>query len=119
MFPDVKYIAGGISAKQSAEYMAQWNRGEIPLLLCHPASLSHGVNMQSGGHTIVWSSMTWSLEQYLQFNARLRRPGQEHGIIIHHILMKDTLDYKVYDAISNKNMNQRALLDYLRTFKHD
>lgn len=119
MFPDVKYIAGGISAKQSAEYIAQWNKGEIPLLLCHPASLSHGVNMQSGGHTIVWSSMTWSLEQYLQFNARLRRPGQEYGVVINHILMKDTLDYKVYDAIANKNMNQRALLDYLRTFKHD
>jgi SNF2 family DNA or RNA helicase len=114
VFPGTPVIAGGTSAKEAAGYIKQWNAGEIPLLLCHPASLSHGVNMQTGGHTIVWFGMTWSLEQYLQFSARLHRQGQKNTVIMHHILFKNTVDYKVFEVIAKKNMNQQKLLDYLR-----
>jgi SNF2 family DNA or RNA helicase len=113
-FPGTPIIAGGVSAKLAAKYVKQWNQGKLPILLCHPASLSHGVNMQTGGNTIVWFGMTWSLEQYLQFNARLHRQGQKRAVVIHHVLCKNTIDYKVYTAIAKKNMSQQALLDYLR-----
>lgn len=114
VYPNVAVIAGGTSAKQAAAYISQWNAGKLKLLLCHPASLSHGVNLQTGGSTIVWCGMTWSLEQYLQFNARLHRQGQQSTVVVHHILFKDTVDYRVYKAIAEKNMSQRKLLDYLR-----
>ena len=114
-YPDVPVIAGGTSAKVAAGYIKEWNKGNIPLLVCHPASISHGVNLQSGGCTICWYGMTWSLEQYLQFNARLHRQGQKNAVVVHHLLVEGTVDEKVYKAIAKKNMNQRKLLDYLRS----
>lgn len=113
-FPDVPVIVGGTPAKEATQHIRDWNAGKLPLLICHPASLSHGVNLQTGGSTICWYGMTWSLEQYLQFNARLQRQGQEETVVIHHLLFKDTIDYRVFKCIAKKNMNQRKLLDYLR-----
>lgn len=113
-YPSVPVIAGGTPIATATSYVKQWNAGRLPLLVCHPASLSHGVNLQSGGCTICWYGMTWSLEQYLQFNARLHRQGQKNAVVVHHLLFEDTVDYKVYKAIVEKNMNQRKLLDYLR-----
>jgi len=114
-YPDAPIIAGGTSAKVAAQYIKEWNKGNVPLLICHPASISHGVNLQSGGCTICWYGMTWSLEQYLQFNARLHRQGQKNAVTVHHLLVRGTVDEKVYRAIAQKNMNQRKLLDYLRS----
>lgn len=114
VYPDVAVIAGGTSAKDATRYIKKWNRGDLPLLVCHPASLSHGVNLQTGGSTIVWYGMTWSLEQYLQLNARLFRQGQKKAVVVHHLLCKDTIDEKVYTAVAEKNLNQQKLLDYLR-----
>ena len=114
LYPDTPYIAGGVSQKVATEHIKAWNRGEIPLLLCHPASLSHGVNLQDGGHLILWYGLTWSLEQYLQFNGRLYRQGQRESVVVNHFIVEDSIDEKVYTAIEEKNMNQKALLDYLR-----
>lgn len=91
-----------------------WNRGEIPLLLCHPASTGHGLNLQHGGHIIVWFGLTWSLELYQQANARLPRPGQERSVIIHHIVCSGTIDDQVMAALERKDTGQRALLDALK-----
>lgn len=93
-----------------------WNRGEIPLLLCHPASTGHGLNLQHGGHIIVWFGLTWSLELYQQANARLPRPGQEKSVIIHHIVCTDTIDDKVLRALERKDTGQRALLGALKDY---
>jgi SNF2 family DNA or RNA helicase len=116
IYPDAAVVAGGTSSAKAAEYFREWNKGNIPLLLCHPASLSHGVNLQTGGHTIVWCGMTWSLEQYLQLNARLRRSGQINNVIVHHLIFKDTIDEVIYEAVAKKNMSQKELLDYLRDY---
>lgn len=72
--------------------MADWNAGKIPLLLCHPASAGHGLNLQQGGHIIVWYGLPWSLELYQQANARLPRPGQKQSVIIHHLVCRDTYE---------------------------
>ncbi|MEM1156274.1 MAG: DEAD/DEAH box helicase, partial [Pseudomonadota bacterium] len=96
------------------ETIHRWNRGEIPILLAHPQSAGHGLNLQAGGHLLVWFGLTWSLEQYQQFNARLHRQGQEQGVIVHHIIAADTVDEDVMDALSRKDVTQGALLNALR-----
>ena len=93
-----------------SEDIAEWNAGKIPLLLCHPASVAYGLNMQDGGRHVVWFGVPWSLELYQQANARLHRQGQQHTVFIHHILTEDTLDQKVVDVLSGKDAVQDSLL---------
>ena len=91
-----------------------WNAGNIPLALIHPASAGHGLNLQEGGCTIVWFGLTWSLELYQQLNARLWRQGQKHTVVIHHIITKGTHDEDVMRALENKDMRQSALIEAVR-----
>lgn len=93
-----------------------WNDGRIPLLLCHPASTGHGLNLQSGGHITVWYGLNWSLELYQQANARLSRPGQTHSVVIHHLVCRDTIDERVMAALQKKNEGQEALLKALKDY---
>lgn len=93
-----------------------WNRGEIRMLLCHPASCGHGLNLQHGGHIIVWYGLTYSLELYAQANARLPRPGQKQSVIIHHLVCRDTLDEQVMAALQEKNETQNGLLNALKGY---
>lgn len=88
----------------------EWNDGKIPLLLAHPQSAGHGLNLQQGGHIIVWFGLTWSLEYYQQANARLDRQGQTQPVIVHHIVTKDTIDEQVIKALQNKEIGQEALM---------
>ncbi|MBO6507321.1 MAG: DEAD/DEAH box helicase [Roseibium sp.] len=94
--------------------IARWNRGEVPMLLAHPASAGHGLNLQHGGDTIVWYGLNWSLELYQQFNARLHRQGQKRPVIVHHLVVKDTVDETVMSALAGKDITQRALLNALK-----
>lgn len=91
-----------------------WNKGLIPIALIHPASAGHGLNLQAGGSTLVWFSLTWSLELYQQTNARLYRQGQTESVIVHHILAKNTLDEYVLKALKNKSQNQNALINAVK-----
>lgn len=93
--------------------IAQWNKGNIPLLLAHPASAGHGLNLQDGGNTIVWYGLTWSLELYQQANARLYRQGQRNTVIIHHIVTEGTTDEKVLSSLHMKDDVQEGLLQAL------
>lgn len=93
-----------------AEDIKKWNEGEIPIMLTHPASAGHGLNLQAGGNIIVWFGLTWSLELYMQANARLHRQGQKESVIVHHIVAKDTVDEDVMKALKNKEFNQEELL---------
>ena len=92
------------------EDMKAWNAGEVRLLLAHPASMGHGLNLQSGGSIIVWYGLTWSLELYQQANARLYRQGQKDTVIINHLVVKNTEDENVIRAIRNKAINQDELI---------
>ena len=98
----------------TAKDIDDWNAGQIPLALIHPASAGHGLNLQDGGCTIVWFGLTWSLELYQQLNARLWRQGQKHTVIIHHIVTKGTHDEDVMRALENKDTRQSALIEAVR-----
>lgn len=97
----------------------KWNNGEIDLLLAHPASAGHGLNLQDGGHIMVWFGLPWSLELYQQANARLHRQGQTETTIIHHILTKSTRDQRVLEVLQGKEETQEELLEYLKAFLPD
>ena len=94
--------------------VAEWNKGNIQMLLAHPASAGYGLNLQAGGNIIVWYGLTWSLEQYQQANARLHRQGQTQPVIIHHLVTKGTMDEQVMKALERKEVGQDALLEAIK-----
>ena len=87
-----------------------WNAGKIPVALIHPASAGHGLNIQDGGHILIWFGLTWSLELYMQANARLWRQGQKNTVTIHHIITKGTVDEDVMAALEAKDVTQEKLI---------
>ena len=91
-----------------------WNNGGIDVLLAHPASTAYGLNLQDGGHHIIWFGPTWSLEQYQQANKRLHRQGQKYPVIIHHLVSEGTVDEDVIKALDRKSGTQEALLSALK-----
>ena len=94
--------------------ISDWNKGNIPVALIHPASAGHGLNLQAGGSTIIWFGLTWSLELYQQTNARLYRQGQDSTVVIHHILTKGTIDEDVMKALKAKERIQDALIESVK-----
>ena len=93
----------------------EWNAGEIPVALIHPASAGHGLNLQGGGNTIVWFGLTWSLELYQQTVARLWRQGQaSETVVVQHIITEGTIDERIMKALSEKDTTQAALIDAVR-----
>lgn len=100
----------GAEALDGVESVRRWNNGEIPVLVTHPASAGHGLNMQKGGNRIIWYGTTWSLELYQQFNARLWRQGQKNNVFVHHIVTKGTIDERVIAALSGKADTQNGLM---------
>lgn len=96
------------------ETLDRWNRGEIGMLLAHPASAGHGLNLQRGGALCVWFGLTWNLEFYLQFNARLHRQGQDRPVRIIHLIADGTIDKRVLSVLSDKNATQNNLLNALK-----
>ena len=99
--------------KTSAD-ITDWNSGKIPLVVIHPASAGHGLNLQEGGYCMIWFSLTWSLELYQQTNARLHRQGQTDTVVIHHIITKDTIDEDVMKALSRKEKTQDSLINAVK-----
>ncbi|WP_455804268.1 SNF2-related protein [Clostridium butyricum] len=97
-----------------SEDIKKWNDGEIPVLLLHPASAGHGLNLQYGGNIIVWFGLTWSLELYQQACARLYRQGQKESVVIHHIIARSTVDEDVMKALQGKEINQNLLLEAVK-----
>lgn len=95
---------------KSSKDIRDWNAGEIPVALIHSASAGHGLNLQSGGHILIWFGLTWSLELYQQTNARLWRQGQKEVVTIHHIITKGTVDEDVLAALEQKDITQERLI---------
>lgn len=101
-------------ALDTTEDIDAWNRGEIPVALAHPASIGHGLNLQDGGHILIWFGLTWSLELYQQANERLNRPGQKNVCRVYHLVLKGTHDERVLKALSNKDKGQAAAIEALK-----
>ncbi len=100
---------------KTSKDIIDWNNGNIPVAIIHPASAGHGLNLQAGGSTLVWFGLTWSLELYQQTNARLWRQGQTSGtVIIEHIITKGTIDERILKALSLKEVTQNALIDAVK-----
>lgn len=99
---------------QTADDIRDWNAGRISLLLVHPASAGHGLNLQEGGSIAVWYSLTWSLELYQQANKRLHRSGQQHTVVIHHLVAEKTIDEDVMSALESKRLGQDRLMEAIR-----
>ena len=91
-----------------------WNDGKVPVLLAHPASVGYGLNLQDGGHVIVWYGLTWSLEQYSQANARLHRQGQKKPVLVYQIVAKGTVDEQILASLHRKHTTQEAVLEILK-----
>ena len=113
---DLERIKDRFSVRQiqSSKDIEDWNDGKIPIAVIHPASAGHGLNLQSGGSTLIWFGLTWSLELYQQTNARLYRQGQRDTVIVHHIITKNTIDEDVILALTKKEKTQDALIDAVK-----
>lgn len=99
---------------QTNKDIDNWNAGKVQVMLAHPASAGHGLNLQAGGSIIVWYGLTWSLELYQQFNGRLYRQGQQNKVIIHHLVMQNTHDADVIKALESKDRTQNRLLESIK-----
>lgn len=104
------YSGADVRDLKESKGISDWNGGKIPIALIHPASAGHGLNIQSGGHILIWFGLTWSLELYQQTNARLWRQGQQETVTIHHIVTKDTVDEDVLSALASKDVTQEKLI---------
>jgi len=114
---DAPHLGGG-QDRNTLELVAEWNEGRLPLLYVHPASASHGLNMQLGpGHTIVFFSQTWSAEQRAQLIARLDRSGQASPVVVHDILAERTVDELCYAMVNRKIAGQTDTLDALNLYR--
>jgi len=105
-FPDAE-------TPDSPDFVERWNRGEIPMLISHPASVGHGLNLQYGGHTIVWTSLTWNPEEWQQFNKRLLRSGQTQPVVVHIIEARGTVDARALRRLHGHVLGEKELLDHL------
>lgn len=98
----------------TASDIADWNAGKIKVLLAHPASAGHGLNLQAGGNIVIWFGLNWSLELYQQANARLDRQGQLKPVTVYHLVVVDTIDTKVFNVLDGKAETQDALMRAVR-----
>lgn len=103
----------------SDDIVERWCAGEVPLLLAQPQQAGHGLNLQAGGHLIVWFGLTYNLEAYLQANARLDRQGQTMPVIVHHLVAKGTVDERVMEVLRGKKTLQDAMMDALRSVRKE
>lgn len=113
---DLERIKNRFPVRQikTSKDIEDWNDGNIPIAVIHPASAGHGLNLQNGGSTLVWFGLTWSLELYQQTNARLYRQCQNDTVIIHHIITKGTIDEDVMTALTRKEKTQSSLIDAVK-----
>ena len=107
-FPEARTI------KEGNKIIDEWNRGEVPILVAHPASAGHGLNLQHGGRIMVWYGLNWSLELYQQACARLHRQGQTKPVLNYHLIAKDTIDETVFAVLRRKDAGQEHLLAALK-----
>lgn len=104
-------IAGGTSLAEKEAILNQWDQGKVPVLVVHPQSVSHGLNMQTGGNKVIWMGRPWSLEHYKQLNGRLIRPGQTRAVTVHFISVQNSIDSRVASTLANKDATQSDFIN--------
>lgn len=110
-----RFAGMNIRTIEDQQDVKDWNDGKIDMLLVHPASVGHGLNLQQGGNIIIWYTLpNWNLELYQQANARLYRQGQKNAVTIYHLIAKGTVDEDMMRSLENKDVSQRALIDALK-----
>lgn len=115
VFKGVPWLGKNTSSAKASEYMERWNKRELPVLAIHPASVSHGVNLQYGGHNICWLALPWGLDPYSQSNDRIDRRGQEHKCYGHHIVVRNSKDDQVSEALIDKHDEQARIIAAIRS----
>lgn len=111
------HIKGVEVLKKDTKLIDRWNAGNVAVMLAHPASAGHGLNLQRGGSLIVWFGLSWSLELYQQFNARLHRQGQTRPVRVIHLLADTAADRLVSDVLNDKDVAQDSLLTFVDQFR--
>jgi SNF2 family DNA or RNA helicase len=112
-----KAIKGAVVLKKDTKLIDRWNAGDVAVMLAHPASAGHGLNLQKGGSLIVWFGLSWSLELYQQFNARLHRQGQTRPVRVIHLLADTDADRLVSDVLNDKDVAQDHLLTFVEQLR--
>ena len=115
-FPHAPVIGSGVVGSRLDKIIMDWNTGQVPVLLAHPMSAGHGLNLQGAGHAVIWYSLTWSLEVYEQFIRRIWRQGQKNNVMVHHIVAADTIDEAIMSAVKRKDKTQQKLLNAVRDY---
>jgi len=113
----ITWVDASVGHSQMVDIQARWNRQEIPVISGPLQSISRGLNLQHGGHTVVWFGLCWSWELYIQFNKRVMRQGQKHPVVIHHLLTEGTLDYAVLTALRSKQSDESSLRDAVKLYR--
>ena len=114
-----KHDIGAVVFDGTPEMEQKWNQKKIPVMLVQPASCGFGLNLQDGGSTLIWYSMSWNLEEYEQMNARIYRQGQTQPCVIHHLMTKHTVDERVLKALGKKDCSQKELMDAIQATLDD
>lgn len=110
----VPAIVGGVSEKKARGYVQAWNAGRLPVLLCHPLSMAHGLNLQKVGRRILWMALPWSLELYIQMIRRLWRQGQGKPVMVHHLVIENSVDEDVLPVLQKRDTNQNDLFNAVK-----
>ena len=115
----IPFIGGGVKQAELDDIIPRWNRGEIPVLLGHPASMAHGLNLQGACNHVAWFSMTWNLEHYDQFVGRVWRQGSKFGhVVVHHFIAEKTVDEAILFALKRKGKTQTSVLEALAKYRN-
>lgn len=114
VFPNAPSIDGFTSEAETADIILRWNKRELPVLLFNSASESHGLNLQKGGSIILWFSLTWNLENYIQLIDRLYRQGQKRKVFVHHFVFRHTVDERILKVLISKMKEQVSTLEKLQ-----
>ena len=114
---DVPYIGSGVTPEETRRLIKEWNNGNLPILLGHPAAMAHGLNMQDGGNDLCFFSLTWDLELYLQFIARIYRQGVTGMVRVHHLVAKGTIDEAMVSRLGERATQQTSLRVALRKYR--
>jgi len=111
------HIGGDVLVDKINAHVSAWNRGELPVLVVHPQSMAHGLNLQAGGNDLIWYSLTDNLEDYQQLIKRLHRRGVRGQVRCHRIIARDTVDDVIASRLDAKAENQKTMLDFLRDYR--